>query len=144
MHNNLELAVSITKNIYNSIRGFDVFVKYLAFLFESNAKYKSLFEERGHKIASQAICIETKINLKELFPIELFIVKQNVSNNEFYGIAYEMMKPNLTRIMKKPDTNIHGLAILYRFGFGSNNAYYYKVYEDYVRILLKDYADGKV
>lgn len=40
------------------------------------------------------------------------------------------------KILKKPENNIHGLAILYRFGFGSHNIYYYRVYEDYIRVLL--------
>lgn len=41
------------------------------------------------------------------------------------------------KILAKQETNVHGMAILFRFGFGSENTYYYRVYEDYVTILLK-------
>lgn len=50
------------------------------------------------------------------------------------------MRPNLLKILAKTDTNVHGMAILFRFGFGSENTYYYQVYEDYIRILIKDYS----
>jgi hypothetical protein len=29
------------------------------------------------------------------------------------------MRPNLLKILAKPETNIHGIAVLFRFGFGS-------------------------
>lgn len=29
------------------------------------------------------------------------------------------MRPNLLKILAKTDTNVHGMAILFRFGFGS-------------------------
>ena len=113
------------------------------YLLQSNPEYKKLFEERSCKIASQALSIEAKVNLKDLFPLDLFIGYREVSNKEFYEIAYTIMRPHLMKIMRHPDSNIHGLAIIYRFGFGSDNLYYYKVYEDFIRVLLEDYSKVK-
>lgn len=52
------------------------------------------------------------------------------------------MRPNLMKILARPETNVHGIAVLYRFGFGSDNVYYYKVYEDYIKVLLKEYNEN--
>lgn len=52
------------------------------------------------------------------------------------------MNPSLRKVMRKPETNIHGLAILFRFGFDSDNKFYYKVYEDYLSVTLKEYLEN--
>ena len=64
-------------------------------------------------------------------------------------MAYECVRPNLQKILGRPDTNVHGLAVLFRYGFGSENTYYSLVYEDYIGVLLKefdskDFDDSKV
>lgn len=46
------------------------------------------------------------------------------------------------KIMSKPDVNVHGLAILFRYGFGSENSFYYRVYEDYIKTLIKEYINN--
>ena len=58
---------------------------------------------------------------------------------EYYKIAYECVRPNLQKILARPDTNVHGLAVLFRYGFGSENVYYSLVYEDYISVLLKEF-----
>ena len=45
---------------------------------EMNPKYKEVLEEKALKISQQALGIEYKIDLKELFPIELFTNVHNV------------------------------------------------------------------
>lgn len=119
-------------------------MKYIGFILENYPKYKEIIEEKAYKIALQAMGIEYKINLKELFPIEMFTTVVNASLKEYYKSAYEMMRPNLLKILAKPETNIHGMAILYRFGFGSENTYYYRVYEDDIKVLLKEYSETQM
>jgi hypothetical protein len=55
-----------------------------------------------------------------------------------------MIKPNMIKVLEKPDANIHGLAVMIRYGFGAENSVYYQVYEEYIRVLLKDYQINKV
>ena len=134
---NLDVGVQITKSVYSSINEFVMFVKFLEFMFQYNPDYKAKLEFKAYQIASQAMGIEYKLNLKDLFPIELFINTQEVTMKEYYKIAYEVIRPNLYKILNRPDTNVHGLAILFRYGFGSENTYYSLVYEDYITVLLK-------
>lgn len=63
------MGLQLTKNIYSTINSFEVFIKYVGFLLEHYPKYKEVIEEKAHKIGQQAMGIEYKINLKELFPI---------------------------------------------------------------------------
>ena len=139
--NNLEVGVQITKSIYSAIYGFDMFVKYLEFMFQFNPQYKTVLEYKAYQIASQALGIEYKVSLKELFPIELFLTVHNIPMKEYYRLAYDTIRPNLLKILARPDTNVHGLAVLFRYGFGSENTYYSQVYEDYIGVILKDYAN---
>ena len=140
MKNNLQVGVQITKSIYSTVYGFETFVKFLEYMFQSNSKYKEVLEEKGYIIASQAMGIESKINLKDLFPVELFTTVTKIPMKEYYKVAYEIIRPNLIKILSKPEINVHGLAVLFRYGFGSENIYYSRVYEDYVEVILKDYS----
>lgn len=70
--NNVQVGLQITKNVYSMIHEFENFVKFIAFVLDNYPKYNEIIEEKAYKIVSQAMGIEYKINLKELFPIELF------------------------------------------------------------------------
>ena len=133
------MGFQVTKSIYSSIFQFDVFVKFLEYLFQSNPEYKNLLEKKAFVIAQQALGIEYKVNLKDLFPIEFFTTVHNVPMKEYYRIAYEIIRPNLINILKRPEINVHGIAVLFRYGFGSENMYYSQVYEDYIRVILNDF-----
>ena len=65
-----------------------MFVKYVGFLLENYPSYKEVLEEKAYKIALQAMGIECKINLKELFPIDLFTKVSESSIKEYYKKAY--------------------------------------------------------
>ena len=92
---NLDVGVQITKSVYSSITGFDMFVKFLEYMFQSNPEYKNKLEHKAYQIASQAMGIEYKLNLKELFPIEFFTKTYDITMKEYYKIAYECIRPNL-------------------------------------------------
>ena len=65
---------------------------------------------------------------------------------DYYGVAYGIIKPNLIKIMENPDfaNSVNGLAIFIRYGFGSDNAYSSKVYEEYIRAMLHLYQKEKM
>ena len=48
--------------------------------------------------------------------------------------------------MENPDfaNSVNGLAIFIRYGFGSDNAYSSKVYEEYIRAMLHLYQKEKM
>jgi hypothetical protein len=50
------------------VKRFDLFIKFLGHLFEYNPKFKTVIEEKAYKISAKTISIDSKINLKELFP----------------------------------------------------------------------------
>lgn len=100
--NNPQVGLQILKNIYSSVNTFEVFVKYIGFLLENFQQYREVIEEKAYKIAVQAMGIEYKINLKELFPIDLFTKVVEASPKEYYRTAYELMRPNLLKILARP------------------------------------------
>lgn len=40
VRNNLQVGIQITKNIYSSVHHFQVFVRFLGYMLETNPKYK--------------------------------------------------------------------------------------------------------
>lgn len=73
---------------------------------------------------------------KEIFPAQFFTSVHSVSVRDYYSIAYGMIQPNLLKLMGQPGYNVNALAIMIRFGFGSDSSFYYRIYEDYIRSLL--------
>jgi hypothetical protein len=41
--------------------------------------------------------------------------------------------------MQQPNCNVNALAMMIRYGFGSDGSFFYKTYEDYIRSLLDIY-----
>lgn len=42
-----------------------------------------------------------KVNIKEIIPPEFFTSISKVNIKDYYGIAYEILKPNLKKIFEK-------------------------------------------
>ncbi len=75
-----------------------------------------------------------------MIPVELFIqVQSNVSQKDYYNIAYEIMKPNLKKILAQEKIAAHALGILMRYSLGSETRYFHRVFVDYISVLLKNY-----
>lgn len=53
---------------------------------------------------------------------------QPLSLREYYHIAYSTIRPNIIKLMQKPDFNVNALVMVVRFGFGSDPEIPYKVY----------------
>lgn len=58
---------------------------------------------------------------------------------DYYHIAYGIIKPSLIKLMQIPNTNVNALAMMIRYGFGSDGSFFYKIYEDSIRSLLDSY-----
>jgi len=88
------------------------------------------------------IKMDQKINLKELVPVELFIqVHSGMSLKDYYFTAYEVMKPNLKKILAQEKIAAHALGILMRYSLGSETKYFHRVFADYISVLLKTYEN---
>lgn len=73
--------------------------------------------------------MKTKIPIqyKEMFPAIFFTSVHATSMRDYYHIAYGIIKPNLIKLMQQ-NTNVSGLAMVVRLGFGSDPTFYFKVY----------------
>jgi hypothetical protein len=47
---------------------------------------------------------------------------------DYYLIAYDIIRPNIIKLMQQPNYNVNALSMMIRYGFGSDSTYYYKVY----------------
>lgn len=101
----MEIGLQIAKTTYSTVKNFSIFVKLLGYLLENSQRcleYKKVLEEKAYKIALQSVKIDCNVNLKELFPMELFTQIKIVSQTEYYKCAYEIIKSNLAKMLAKP------------------------------------------
>ena len=115
-------------------------MQFLRYLFGSDDRYKEVLEEKAIAIVSQMIKMDQKINLKELIPVELFTqVHAGVAVKDYYNAVYEVMRPNLKKILAQEKIAAHALGILMRYSLGSETKYFHRVFADYITVLLKAY-----
>lgn len=87
------------------------------------------------------IKMDISLNFKMLFPLDFFLNVCPIPQKDYYPIAFDIIRPHLIKILT-PESNIHAIAIMFCYGFGTDKLYSYKVYEDYGRVLMKDFAIG--
>lgn len=63
---------------------------------------------------------------------------------DYYHVAYVIIHPNLIKLMQQPNCNINSIAMMIRFGFGSDSTFYYKVFEDYIKSLIDVYDNSGI
>lgn len=66
------------------------------------------------------IKMDQKIALKELLPVDLFVqVSAGMTVKDYYNVVYEMLRPNLKKILAQEKVAAHALGILMRYSLGS-------------------------
>lgn len=96
------------------------FLQFLRYLLGSDERYKDILEEKSIAVVGQMIKMDQKINLKDLIPVELFTqVQIGVTVKDYYNSAYEILKPNLKKILSQEKIAAHALGILMRYSLGS-------------------------
>lgn len=66
------------------------------------------------------IKMDQKINLKELLPVEIFTqVHHGITIKDYHNVVYELIKPNMKKIMAEESIAPHALGILMRYSLGS-------------------------
>lgn len=86
------------------------------------------------------IKMDQKIALKELLPVELFVqVNAGMTAKDYYNVVYDILRPNLRKILAQEKIAAHALGILMRYSLGSETKYFHRVFADYITVLLKNY-----
>jgi hypothetical protein len=63
-----------------------------------------------------------------VFPSHFFTTISGVALKDYYHIAYGMIKPNIIKILQQPNASVNSVAMMIRFGFGSDISFYHKVF----------------
>ena len=59
---------------------------------------------------------------------------------DYYQIAYNIIKPHIAKLMEtNKDVSVNSIAVVIRYAFGSDNTYYFKVYEEHTRTIVENY-----
>ena len=133
-------AVELIRRIYSTIKDLSNFLQLLRYLFTVDDRYKEVVEEKSIGIVGQMIRMDQKIDLKELIPVDLFLqVHAGLTVKDYYFKVYEILRPNLRKILAQEKIAAHALGILMRYSLGSETKYFHRVFEDYIRVLLKNY-----
>jgi hypothetical protein len=75
-----------------------------------------------------------------LIPVELFLqVHSGMTVKDYYFKVYEVLRPNIKKILGQEKIAAHALGILMRYSLGSETKYFHRVFEDYIRVLLKNF-----
>lgn len=113
-------------------------------LLDSCAEVSNMLEYKSLKILEDSLQPKLSLPFKDIFPASFFTSVQAASMRDYYTVAYNNLKPCLIRLMQKEGINVNGLALMIRYGFGSDSTYYYKVYEDYIRAIIDNYASKEM
>lgn len=140
--NSIKAASEIIRKVYETSKQISNFVDLAESLLESVELSSEVIESKAIKIYRQAVRINTQLPLKQIFPSQFFTTVHPMGLRDYYNVAYGLIKPNLIKLMESPDftKSVNGLAVFIRYGFGSDNAFSSKVYEDYTRALLNNYS----
>lgn len=136
----MQVAVELLKRVYSAIKDLTNFIQFLRYLIGSDDRYKNVLEQKSLAIVSQMIKMDQRIDLKELVPIEIFIqVHNGMTLKDYYNLVYELLRPNLKKILAQQKVAAHALGILMRYSLGSETKYFHRVFADYISVLLKNY-----
>ena len=140
-NSNSKIAADIVKNLYNNIKELANFVTLSNLLIENIDNFAAFIETKALKIVKESLSKKFKIPLKELFTPGLFSNVQNVTVKDYYAIAFEMVKPNLSKLFAHPESKVSEIAVMIRYAFGSDNTFYHATFEEYLHNEIKKYQE---